>query len=134
MCYASDLLDRIEETMHPTPQRELEKDLRTLALFVQLYCRHRHAEAPKQAMTIKTHDVQAIAGRTVPLCDDCRKLLAHALVKRSHCPMNPKPACKHCPNHCYAPSYRQQIREVMKFSGKKMLLSGRLDYLFHLFF
>jgi hypothetical protein len=48
--------------------------------------------------------------------------------------MHPKPACKHCPAHCYHPTYRARIREVMKFSGRKMLLGGRLDYLFHLLF
>jgi len=48
--------------------------------------------------------------------------------------MHPKPACKHCPSHCYHPTYRAKIRQVMKFSGKKMLLGGRLDYLIHLLF
>jgi predicted amidophosphoribosyltransferase len=120
--------------MQIAPQKELQRDLRTLALFVMVYCRHRHGDAAKEAMSLKTHDVPAIAGRSMELCEDCRKLLAHALVKRSHCPMNPKPMCKHCPVHCYHPSYRAQIREVMKYSGKKMLLTGRLDYLFHLLF
>ena len=120
--------------MKSSRQKELQKDLRTLALFVLVYCRHRHAEAPKTAMALKSHDVEAIAGRPLPLCEECRKLLAHAVVKRSHCPMSPKPSCKHCPVHCYHPSYRQQIRQVMKYSGMKMLLSGRLDYLFHLLF
>jgi hypothetical protein len=48
--------------------------------------------------------------------------------------MDPKPMCKHCPSHCYRPSYRARIREVMKFSGRKMVLSGRLDFLLHLLF
>ena len=114
--------------------RELEKDLRTLALFIDLYCRYRHAGAEKGPPDLKTHDAEAIAGRARLLCEDCRQVLAHAFVKRSHCPMDPKPACKHCPAHCYHPTYRARIREVMKFSGRKMLLGGRLDYLFHLLF
>jgi hypothetical protein len=48
--------------------------------------------------------------------------------------MNPKPMCKHCPNHCYHPTYRAKIREVMQFSGRKLLLGGRVDYLLHLLF
>ena len=68
---------------------------------------------------MKTHDVQAIAGRAVNLCPECMKLLTHAFIKRTHCPMNPKPACKHCPSHCYHPTYRAQIREVMRFSGAR---------------
>ena len=66
------------------------------------------------------------------LCPACRKLLAHAFVQRSHCPLDPKPACKKCPTHCYAPKYRAQIREVMKYSGRRLGLRGRLDYLFGL--
>src|SRR4051812_1195061 len=113
---------------------EVTKDLKTLAMFISLYCRYKHAEAEKTTVEMKTHDVAAIAGRTVCLCPECTKLLVHAFTKRSHCPMEPKPACKHCPNHCYHPTYRAKIREVMKFSGKKMVLGGRLDYVFHLLF
>ncbi len=114
--------------------KDLNRDLKTLALFIRIYCKHKHKDLPKEPMAMKTHDVTAIAGRQLHLCADCRKLLAHAFTKRSHCPMDPKPACKHCPNHCYHPTYRQQIRQVMAFSGKKMVFSGRLDYLFHLLF
>lgn len=115
-------------------EKEMRRDLKTLALFISLYCRYRHADAPKTPAALKTHDVKAIAGRAIDLCPECSKLLAHAFVKRSTCPMDPKPMCKHCPNHCYHPSYRAKIQEVMRFSGKKMLLSGRIDYLFHLLF
>jgi len=121
-------------TLTPSPTKLLQKDLKTLALFVSLYCEHHHPQAEKELPQLKGMDVAEVAGRPLVLCADCRKLLMHAFVKRSHCPMNPKPACKHCPNHCYHENYRNQIREVMRFSGKKMLLGGRLDYLFHLLF
>lgn len=117
-----------------TRAADCRKDLKTLALFIGIYCKHRHAGAEKSLITLKTHDVSTIVKRDLHLCPDCAKLLAHAFVKRSNCPMDPKPMCKHCPNHCYHPTYRQKIREVMAFSGKKMLFSGRLDYLFHLLF
>lgn len=129
-----DTSESARATPPPATDGTLRKDLKTLALFIRIYCRHRHAAAAKSLVSLKTHDVTAIAGRPVELCEACCKLLAHAFVKRSHCPMNPKPACKHCPSHCYHPTYRAQIREVMRFSGKQMLLSGRLDYLFHLLF
>ncbi len=114
--------------------KNLQRDLKTLALFIRIYCRHRHPDAPKSMVTMRIHDLKAIAGRDLELCEECRKLLLHAFTKRSNCPMDPKPACKHCPSHCYHPTYRAQIREVMKFSGKKLVLGGRLDYLFHLLF
>jgi hypothetical protein len=113
---------------------DLQKDLKTLALFISLYCRYKHGGAEKANVELKTHDLTQIAGRPMVLCEECRKLLTHAFVKRSNCPMEPKPQCKHCPSHCYHPTYRAKIQEVMRFSGKKMLFAGRLDYLFHLLF
>ena len=118
----------------PPVDPKLFGDLKTLALFVELYCRHKHADEAKEAINLRTHDVERIAGRKIVLCAECRRLLTHAFVKRSHCPMNPKPACKHCPSHCYHPNYRAAMREVMRYSGRKMLMGGRLDYLFHLLF
>lgn len=114
--------------------RRLKRDLKTLVTFIDIYCRHQHADAGRRPAELKTHDVEAIRGKPVPLCPECRKLLAHAFIKRSTCPMEPKPACKHCPDHCYHPKYRQQIRDVMRFSGRKLVTSGRLDYLYHLLF
>jgi hypothetical protein len=107
------------------------KDIRTLAMFVDLFCRSKHAQAGRSTVIFKIagEDISAIAARPLCLCVDCRRLLAHAAVKRSHCPLDPKPSCKHCPVHCYHPVYRTRMQEVMRFSGRKMVLSGRLDYL-----
>ncbi len=113
---------------------DLRRDLRTLVRFIEVYCKRRHADVPKEPATLKTHDVEAIRGQRVALCHACRKLLAHAFVKRTRCPLDPKPACKHCPEHCYHPDYRARIRQVMKYSGIRLVLTGRLDYLYHLLF
>ncbi len=113
---------------------QLERDLRTLVRFIEIYCKGKHPQDLRKPVNLKTHDVVTLAGHEVSLCPECQKLVTHALVKRSTCPMDPKPACKHCPNHCYHPTYRQKIREVMKYSGKRMLLTARLDYLIHYFF
>ncbi|HRX86457.1 MAG TPA: nitrous oxide-stimulated promoter family protein [Phycisphaerae bacterium] len=114
--------------------RQLRRDLRLLVTFVSIRCRHCHPHAEKHAVSLKTHDVDALARRPVCLCGDCRKLLAHALVKRTHCPYDPKPMCKKCPTHCYAPQHREAMREVMRYSGRKLVMSGRIDYLLHLLF
>jgi hypothetical protein len=111
-----------------------QKDLVTLATFIRVYCLHNHCEETKRVVRLNTHDLPKLMGGSVVLCPGCAKLLAHAFYKRSVCPFDPKPACKHCTRHCYHPTCRAQIREVMKFSGKHLLLSGRLDYLLHLLF
>lgn len=120
----------------PRPQkantRKLRRDLRLLARFVEIYCRDRHDGSQRSRFEIKTHDAREIIGRELRLCPACTRLLKHAWTKRTHCPMNPKPQCKHCPQHCYRPAYRQSMKEVMRHSGRKLVLSGRLDYLFHL--
>jgi len=120
--------------MEAVLDRRIARDLKTLARFIQLYCNDMHADQPRQPVTMRTHDVKEIAGREIVLCPSCTKLLQHGFTKRTHCTMDPKPTCKNCPKHCYAHTYREQIRQVMRHSGNKMLYRGRIDYLFHIFF
>ena len=114
----------------PNTAALLAHDLKTLELFIRIYCHAHHAE--RKPVTLKGFDFVAIAGRVPELCPECTRLLAHAFVKRAHCPMDPKPQCKDCPSHCYQKAYREKIREVMRFSGQRMVLRGRVDYLLHL--
>jgi len=109
-------------------------DLKTLVKFIEVFCDGHHTDGNRETVELKTHDLKELMGNSPRLCLDCQKLLAHALVKRTVCPMDPKPQCKHCPNHCYHPSYRRQIQEVMKYSGRKLAMHGRMDYLLHLLF
>ena len=108
------------------------RDLRTLARFITFYCAHVHPGAPRVPVHLRTIDVERVCRRPVKVCRSCGKLLAHAVVKRLQCPLDPKPECKKCPQHCYAPAYRAQIKAVMRFSGPRLVLRGRLDYLLHL--
>ncbi len=114
--------------------RRRARDLRLLARFVGVYCRGRHADAPRAPFVLKGCDPEQLCGGPITLCATCRKLLAHAWVMRTRCPLDPKPACKKCPVHCYAPAYREQMRAVMRYAGRRLVLSGRLDYLLHLLF
>jgi hypothetical protein len=113
-------------------QEKVQKDLKTLALFIEIHCKGHHYN--REPVVPVVHKIEFSFGKPLALCPNCTRLLTHAIVKRMHCPMDPKPACKHCPNHCYAPTYRAQIRDVMRYSGKHMVLHGRVDYLLHLLF
>ena len=122
-----------KDTMKPAPgERKTKRDLKTLASFIQIYCDGHHKSADRTTPTLKAHDLDSIAARPVKLCTDCQKLLAHAFTMRTHCDLDPKPSCKNCTEHCYAPKYRNRIRTVMRYSGKRLLLQGRLDYIWHL--
>lgn len=112
----------------------VRRDLKILATFIRIYFRDRHGDRQRSVLSLRTRALTEIAGWPAELCRECGKLLAHASVKRSGCPMNPKPARRHCPRCCYHPAYRHQIRQVMRYSGRKLVMRGRLDLLFHLLF
>lgn len=110
---------------------KVKKDIHVLAKFVNIYCRENHQGAEKLPFVYKGKNAEELDLPSMELCADCFKLLNHGIVKRSMCPMDPKPACKKCPNHCYHPIYREKVREVMKFSGIYLAKRGRLDMLAH---
>jgi len=62
----------------------------------------------------------------------CRK--KHPKEKRSQkCPfMEEKTFCANCKVHCYKPEMREQIRQVMRFSGPRMLLYHPVLAIWHL--
>jgi hypothetical protein len=105
-------------------------DLKILARFIELFCHAKHNSTVTDAVPVP-EILQSKGKRRLVLCQDCAGLLEHGMRKRAFCPLNPKPACKNCRIHCYTPEYRQKIREIMAYSGKKMVLRGRLDYLWH---
>lgn len=109
------------------------KDLRLLVSFTSVYCHHHH-DVPTDGVDIGTESSAPLVAGKHLVCSDCRELLAYAVARRIHCPLDPKPVCKHCPVHCYKPDCRQRIKDVMRFSGKHLLLRGRFDLLWHYFF
>jgi len=115
--------------------RKKAKDLRVLSDFIAVYCRENHQSAEKTAFVTKDERLQHVLGDKKPvLCPDCTRLFHHGTAKLLLCPYDPKPMCKKCPTHCYAPGYREQMRQVMRFSGRYMIRHGRLDLLVHYLF
>jgi hypothetical protein len=83
----------------------LERERRTVAAMITIFCRDRH-----------TSDG--------PRCEECSELEAYTRLRLEKCPYGEeKPTCVHCPIHCYQPRRREQIRNVMAYSGPRMLLS-----------
>jgi hypothetical protein len=106
------------------------KDLVTLVRFVGFYCNARH-DRRQQAEVPLADGLRQRLGTVPRLCPACAELLLHGIGKREVCPLDPKPSCRRCRIHCYSPAYRQQVREVMAFAGPRLILRGRLDYLWH---
>ena len=62
-------------------------------------------------------------GSKQDLCGDCQDLLDFATFRLQRCPHGEdKPTCAKCPVHCYKPDRRQQIRDVMRYAGPRMIL------------
>ena len=67
------------------------------------------------------------------LCPDCSRLEEYALKHIDNCTFGEdKPVCKDCPVHCYKPFMREQIRQVMRISGPRMLLRHPILTVSHL--
>ena len=92
----------------PRPPRRLAREEKTIAAMIALYCRDHHETAP--------HD----SGDG--LCPECADLLAYARLRLEKCRYGAeKPTCANCETHCYRPAMRERVREVMRYSGPRML-------------
>lgn len=68
-----------------------------------------------------------------PLCPQCQQLLTYAHQRLERCKFGEdKPSCTRCPVHCYKPAMREQIRQVMRYSGPRMLLHDPIMAIRHL--
>ena len=55
-------------------------------------------------------------------CEDCQALLDYACKRLDCCKFGErKPVCLHCPIHCYTLNMRNRIKDVMQFSGPRMI-------------
>lgn len=84
-------------------RREQEKAL--VSQMIALYCRKKH-------------------GGKKGLCAECQKLADYARSRSDHCPfMETKTFCSNCKVHCYQSAMRERIKEVMRFSGPRMIFT-----------
>ena len=68
------------------------------------------------------------------LCSGCSELADYADRKLGLCPYGPeKPTCTNCPIHCYRPEPREQMREIMRYSGPRMLKNHPYLAIMHIF-
>ncbi len=67
------------------------------------------------------------------LCDSCSELLEYSVKRLDSCRFgDSKPRCDKCEIRCYKAEMRGRIREVMKYSGPRMLCRHPLAVLKHI--
>lgn len=93
----------------------IERELKTVQKMIRLYCRDHHVN-------------------TELLCPSCQTLADYAEKRLLHCPFQGnKTTCSKCLVHCYRPEMKERIKEVMRYSGPRMMLRHPILALYHLF-
>lgn len=97
----------------PNTKDKRAREKRVVAEMISLYCRdHHHTHAP---------------------CKDCAALIAYAHERSDKCPfMESKTFCSNCKVHCYKPDMREKIRQVMRYSGPRMIKTHPILAIRHL--
>ncbi|HNY64700.1 MAG TPA: nitrous oxide-stimulated promoter family protein [Deltaproteobacteria bacterium] len=92
----------------------MRREARTLDAMMRLYCRKVH-------------------GSGKGLCPECGELKAYAHERLNRCRFGEdKPVCSACTVHCYKPAMRERIRQVMRYSGPRLLVRHPVLALLHL--
>ena len=99
-------------------EKKRRKEQYVVDEMIRLYCRKNHTESDRQGES---------------MCPDCRSLSEYAKLRSQNCPfMEEKTFCSNCKVHCYKPEMREKIRQVMRFSGPRMLLYHPILAIWHL--
>lgn len=92
--------------------KKIDSEKKTVEYMISLYCR-------------KNHGMEE-------LCESCQRMKLYAFERLTKCQFaDEKPACKLCEVHCYKPEMRQKIREIMRYSGPRMIIHYPIDFLKH---
>lgn len=85
-----------------TVEDRRQKEKEVVSLMIDLYCQGNHQ------------------GKVI--CQQCQQLKDYACQRVDRCPfMETKTFCSNCRVHCYKPDMRERIREVMRYSGPRMI-------------
>lgn len=96
--------------------KRIDRERRVVAMMIEMYCHSHH-------------------GIRQGTCAQCSQLLNYALTRLARCPQGDgKRSCRKCPVHCYRSDRREQIREVMRYAGPRMLWTHPGDALVHLYY
>lgn len=92
----------------------IEKEKNIVQLMIKLYCDKKHKHRNE-------------------ICNECQKLLNYAHEKLKYCKHGEKKSsCKKCIVQCYRQEMKERIKEVMKFSGPRMILYRPFEFFRHI--
>ena len=93
-----------------------ENEKRVVGKMIAIYCRAHHNVLQKE------------------LCEACVELRDYSAERLERCPYGEKkPTCSKCPIHCFKKDRRLEIKEVMRFSGRRMIWKHPIDAIRYLY-
>ncbi len=93
--------------------KRIAREKKTIQKMLKIYCKDKH-------------------GTSEGLCDNCQDLYHYAMQRLDRCKFQgSKPVCGKCPIHCYRKDMRQQIIDVMRYSGPRMLTKHPVVAIYH---
>jgi hypothetical protein len=102
----------------------MDREAKTIGFMIDIYCHDRHGHDRHGHGRHGAHDA---------LCPECSELRDYALARLDKCPFQEsKSTCANCAVHCYKPDMRQRVREVMRYSGPRMMWRHPILALVHL--
>lgn len=112
------ILNRIAE-------KEIARDIVTLAGMTEIYCADHHAAADRTPYESEATAVGMYPQHKIPrLCSECAAHLRYGEVRRALCRREPRPACKTCKSHCYTPTESAWQRRAMAYAGPRAMFRG----------
>lgn len=94
----------------------IEKEKKTINTMINIYCSKKHGHKKGE------------------LCSECGELLDYANKRLDFCKFGEeKKFCSKCPIHCYKKDMKIKIKDVMKFSGPRLLLHQPMEVIKHIF-
>ncbi|OCG27303.1 hypothetical protein A9G11_12880 [Gilliamella sp. wkB108] len=95
---------------------KITQEKATVRVMIYLYCHKKHHTPHNQ------------------LCDECNDLLQYAMQRLTMCRFGEeKTTCERCPKHCYRKDYKLKIKQVMRFSGPRMMIYHPVMAMKHLY-
>ena len=112
------ILNRIAE-------KEIARDIVTLAGMTEIYCADHHAAADRTPYESEATAVGMYPQHKIPrLCPECAAHLRYGEIRRALCRREPRPACKTCKSHCYTPIESAWQRRAMAYAGPRAMFRG----------
>lgn len=110
----SNVITKINNKKKPVDvEKKRAQEMKMMGQMVRIYCRGKH------------HQKKG-------LCPQCQELLDYAHLRTQKCPfMATKTFCSACKVHCYSPQMKENVREVMRYSGPRMLLCHPIPAIRH---